>query len=129
MPTALTDIQGIGPHTASILKIHGYTFADDLAKAVPEELADVPGFRMTRALHIIAAAQDIVAFHANKTDSPVKIEPSAIKIKKVKKLKKKPKQQTKKKKKKEKPEKDTNKAKKSKKKKGKKKGKKKKKSA
>lgn len=114
MDTPLTNIPGIGEATAEILGEHGYKNCEDIAKATPEELAEVHGFGVVRAQRVIAMAQDLVATPEATEEALVTADDPPVE-------KPTEKQSKKKKKKKEKKEKKDKKNKKSKKKKGKKK--------
>lgn len=93
MPRALTNISGIGPAAAEVLKQHGFRSAEGIAKATIEELSQVPGFGAIRAENTIKAAIEVTG-----SSQPAKIapaepikEPDAKSEKKAAKEKKKPK--------------------------------------
>jgi hypothetical protein len=88
----VTDIPGIGPHTAQILAGNGIETVEALAALSPQELAALPGFGAARAA---AIGQAILRL---QQPSPKITEPTTKSKKKGKKAKKKKKKGGKKKK-------------------------------
>ncbi len=60
MGTALTDVNGIGRHSAQILDEHGYKNVEELASTTVELLCKVPGFGPSRAANVIRSAKEII---------------------------------------------------------------------
>lgn len=118
MNTPVTEVAGIGLHTAQLLKEHGITSTEELAETTVKKLMKVPGFGAVRAQRVLDAAKKLIGPPATTTPKS-KDKPSPKKKAKKKKSSKDKKQKETKSKKKIKKEKE-------KKKKGKKKGKKKK---
>jgi len=79
----VTDIPGIGPHTAQILAANGIETVEALAALSPQELAALPGFGAARAA---AIGQAILRL---QQPSPEVTEPTTKSKKKGKKAKKK----------------------------------------
>ena len=77
----LTDIPGIGPHTAQLLVDNGIESVEALASLPAEKLAAMPGFGPTRAA---AVGQAIARL---KQPSPGVEEPTSKPKKKDKKIK------------------------------------------
>ncbi|MCB1124514.1 MAG: hypothetical protein KJT03_23375, partial [Verrucomicrobiae bacterium] len=71
MKTPTTQIQGIGPATATLLTKNGYKSAEDIASADIESLCKIPGFSAIRAGRVIAAATAIIPV-TEKASSPSK---------------------------------------------------------
>ncbi|WP_028579308.1 helix-hairpin-helix domain-containing protein [Desulfogranum japonicum] len=62
----ITEVTGIGPHTAQILAQYGYDNVETLAAASVELLSAVPGFGAARAELIIAAAQKLLSENSDE---------------------------------------------------------------
>lgn len=56
----LTDIQGIGESTATVLVQHGFNTVRAVAEATPDSLSTVPGFQTARAEVIQKAAEELL---------------------------------------------------------------------
>lgn len=61
MTILITEIKGIGPQTAKTLAEHGYSNAEDLATAQPNDLAAISGFGPVRANLVIEAAKTLTS--------------------------------------------------------------------
>mgnify|MGYP003332564174 FL=1 len=68
MGSLVTEIAGIGPATANILKKHGFGTAESIASSSISTLTTVPGFGPIRAKNVVAAAKKFAAV-AKKSDS------------------------------------------------------------
>jgi outer membrane biosynthesis protein TonB len=60
LPTPILFVNGVGPATAEKLAAAGFTAAEDLAVATPEQLAALDGFATARAQQVIADAISLV---------------------------------------------------------------------
>lgn len=105
MKTPVTDVTGIGPHTAKLLNEHGFSSAESLAATTTEKLSEVPGFGPLRAQRVIDAAKDVIppTTKPSKPESKSKDVTPPKKKSKKKKAKKNKKQKNDKKKQAEKP--------------------------
>jgi NAD-dependent DNA ligase len=63
----LTDIPGVGPHTARVLAENGIDSVEKLNALPVETLATVPGFGLVRAASIASAAADLQAPAADRS--------------------------------------------------------------
>lgn len=61
MNSDLTQVTGIGPAAAAILKTHGFQTIEDLASASAANIMVVPGFGESRASQVIASAKAILS--------------------------------------------------------------------
>ena len=61
MTSDLTQVTGIGPAAAAILKTHGFQTIEDLASASPANIMVVPGFGESRANQVITSAKAILS--------------------------------------------------------------------
>jgi len=87
MPTPVTSISGIGPHTAKILKENGYGSAEAIASTTASKLSEVQGFGLSRSKVIIAAARDLLGTATIDQQKSVKVKENS-KMKSAKKKKK-----------------------------------------
>ncbi len=74
--TDITQVSGIGPAAAGLLKTNGFSTAEDLAAATIETLGKVKGFGPARAANIIAAAKQLLAAPAPAAEKPAKAAPA-----------------------------------------------------
>ena len=81
MSTPLTEIPGIGPAAAAVLKEKGFKNAEAIAKASPTALGAVPGFGPVRTGQTIAAAIALLSIEAIVKEKDL---PNAPKPKKTK---------------------------------------------
>ncbi len=63
----LTDISGVGPGLAGLLREHGLSTPEALARAALTRIMAVPGFGAARAKVAKAAATDAVGFGSNRS--------------------------------------------------------------
>lgn len=61
MNSDITQITGIGPAAAAVLKTHGFQTIEDLASASPAKIMAVPGFGESRANQVITSAKAILS--------------------------------------------------------------------
>lgn len=104
MAIPITGIKGIGLKTAEALAEHGYSTAEELAAAQPEDLTGISGFGVVRASLVIEAAKTLTAPPEEEmpveqdTPEPVEAAPEPEANKKKKKKAGKPKKKKSKKK-------------------------------
>lgn len=84
MSPPLTDVRGIGPAAAEVLKNGGFACAEDLAAASMEAVAGVKTFGPVRARAVIAAARELVAAPTHGVASVAREERKVKKEKKNK---------------------------------------------
>lgn len=85
MPTALTEISGIGPAAAKLLKKHGFKNVGDIAASSVDDLSRVPGFGPVRSKAVIISAKalmDAGELQAKKPSQPGTAKPAAGKSEK-----------------------------------------------
>lgn len=87
MAMPVTKISGVGPYTAKTLNENGYTSAEEIASSTSVSLAKVPGFGISRAKQVIAAAKDLLtaAIIEKQKDVEVKEDSKEKEPKKIKK--------------------------------------------
>lgn len=96
MSASITDIPGIGPMIAAVLKKHGFHTVEDIASCDVKALQAVPGFGPVKAKATRAAAGQLPDKAQPKTVKKTKAtEPSEAKPKSKKKSKKKDKKPSK----------------------------------
>lgn len=94
MATSVTKISGVGPYTAKSLSENGYTSAEEIVSSTPALLAKVPGFGISRAKQVIAAAKDLLGTVAVEKQKNIEVKNDSKEVgskktkKKVKKIKK-----------------------------------------
>lgn len=102
MATSITEITGIGEHTARLLMENGFSSAQQIAEADENALTQVKGFGPARAKNIIAAAKLLVGESKKQKKKENVKELKKKSSKKTKKKEKSPKKEKTKKKKKDK---------------------------
>ncbi len=77
MPTPVTQISGIGPSTAELLRASGFRSAEKIASSDAKSLSAVPGFGPVRAQATIAAAKALVGQSSLPSESKGKAKTKA----------------------------------------------------